>query len=129
VDQRFAAAAGMIRAMRRRMLFVLALVLLLRTWAGEAMAGQMLAHQLQAATSVAAVVHGPDCPGAALMEAATDKSESTCGSCLQCQDCSMNVLPSLPASTAQAIAPQPETPVRLAFSSAEPLPGFKPPIA
>jgi hypothetical protein len=119
----------MMRPMRRRMLFVLALVLLLRAWAGEVMAGQMLAHQLQAAANLAQVVHPSDCPGAALMEAAPDQSESTCGSCLQCQDCSMNALPSLATRPAQAIAPQPDATMRLAFSSAEPLPGFKPPIA
>lgn len=115
--------------MRRRMLFLLALVLLLRAWAGEAMAGQMLAQQLQAASAAVAAVHPPDCPGAALMDATADTGEMKCGSCLQCQDCSLNALPSLPAVTAHAAKPRPATTVPRAFSSAEARPGFKPPIA
>lgn len=114
--------------MPRRLLLVLVAVLLLRGWAGEAMAGQMLAQQLQAAaTAQELAAHPPDCPFAA---AAADEVDapSAC-SCLQCDDCSLNalVVPLLPH--AEPLAATPLAPRPLAFASAEPIRGLKPPIS
>jgi cytochrome c553 len=112
--------------MKRRFLFLLVAVLLLRGWAGEAMAGQMLATQLQA-LATAQQVHGEDCAEAMVDEAADALAD--CASCVQCHDCTLNALP---AMAAQA---HPELPQALiaapppAYASAEPRQGFKPPKA
>jgi hypothetical protein len=114
--------------MHRRLLLVLVAVLLLRGWAGEAMAGQMLAQQLQAAASAHELAtHPPDCPFAA---AADDEAEAAVAcSCLQCDDCSLNalVVPRLTQAEPLAAAPLATSP--LAFASAEPVRGLKPPIS
>jgi hypothetical protein len=120
--------SAIIRRMHRRLLLVLVAVLLLRGWAGEAMAGQMLAQQLQAAAVAQQVAaHPPDCPFAA---AANNEAEAAVAcSCLQCDDCSLNalVVPHLPHAEPLAAAPLASKP--LAFASAEPVRGLKPPIS
>jgi hypothetical protein len=95
------------------------------------MAGQMLSLQLQAASpaGVAAMAgHGPDCAGATNDGVAAD-SAMNCGSCLHCQDCSLNALPTLSRSEAGTMAHAPFAAPARAFASAEPARGLKPPIA
>lgn len=112
--------------MRRRMLLVLVILLCLRGWVGEAMAGQMLGQQLQVAQAAAAM---PDCPGHAAMAAAGEESDSSCGSCLQCQACSLHALPAAaPVLRARGVTAAPPAPPQ-SFVSAEPVRGFKPPSA
>lgn len=135
--------------------FVIALVLLLsvRGWVGDAMAGEMLATRLAAASEGPAVmaVHGthheahaaaaePDCHAAmlaALLPAADDTApeqpaaaHADCPTCSACQICSaMGVLlsaaPRLPAALAQPV------PVSrpAVIASIAPATLFKPPIS
>lgn len=124
-----------IHPMRRFVLLILVAVLCLRVWAGEAMAGHMLAQQVAAAAASAPaepapamVEHAPDCPGASA-DTAPAAGHADCSSCLSCQDCSLNAMTM--AFGAQLFAqPAPLTPARhFYFASADPRPGFKPPIA
>jgi hypothetical protein len=111
--------------MGRRLLLLVVAALLLRGWVGEAMAGQMLAQQLQLPSTHVAAMHAPDCPGAV----AGDEDLDAAGQSLHCQDCTLHALTAgplplarlLPASRALAAAP--------AFASAERVPGDKPPIS
>lgn len=115
--------------MHRSLVLLIAVTLLLRGWVGEAMAGQMLALQLQAAGAPVevVVVHGPDCPGMAAQDEAGDVDAAA--KVLHCQDCTLNALPAPTLAVARplpvpaASAPQP------VFTSAEPQPGLKPPIS
>lgn len=111
--------------MRRSVLLLLVAVLCLRVWAGEAMAGQMLTQQV-AASHAAMAVHGPDCAGAM---AGQDEAEMACGSCLHCQDCSLNALPTLPPQASASAQPAQALPAGAGFASAEPAPELEPPIA
>jgi hypothetical protein len=115
--------------MRRSVLLVVIAVLCLRVWVGEAMAGHMLAQQIAGAMPAAeAAEHGPDCPGAA-MDESKPAGHAECGSCLSCQDCSLNAMTM--AFEAQLFA-RPTAPVRagaIAFGSNDPRRGHKPPIA
>lgn len=117
--------------MSPRIVYLLVAVLLLRGWVGEAMAGQMLSLQLQAASPAsvsATTAHGPDCAGA--MDSGTAaESAMNCGSCLHCQDCSLNALPTVSPPEAGAAAHAPFAAPARAFASAEPVRGLKPPIA
>lgn len=117
--------------MSLRVVYLLVAVLVLRGWVGEAMAGEMLAAQLQAAASAsvpAGPVHGPDCAGA-MDQHADAESTMSCGSCLHCQDCSLNALPAV-SLAASGVAPHtPFAGPAPAFASAEPARGLKPPIA
>lgn len=112
--------------MKRRLLLLLVAVLLLRGWAGEAMAGQMLATQLQA-MATAHQMHGEDCAEAMADEAADALAD--CASCVQCHDCTLNALPATvaqgQAELLHALAATPPP----AYASAEPRQGFKPPKA
>jgi hypothetical protein len=130
------AAGGLtIAPMRRSVLLVVIAVLCLRVWVGEAMAGHMLAQQIAgalpasaAAVSPDAAEHGPDCPGAAMDEAAT-AGHAECGSCLSCQDCSLHAM--TVAFEAQLFA-HPAAPMpagTFSFGSNDLRPGHKPPIA
>jgi hypothetical protein len=116
--------------MRRWLLFTLITVLCLRAWAGEVMAGQMLAHQLHAATIAAAqadAAHGPDCM-AAMAQDEQQADGMTCGSCLHCQDCSITALPAMAPAIAAALPHAPRDHALVSFASTEPAPGLKPPI-
>lgn len=116
--------------MRRWLLFTLIAVLCLRAWAGEAMAGQMLGHQLHAAAAAAqaATVHSPDCMAAMADEERDTSGGLVCGSCLHCQDCSITALPAVAPTVAAALPHAPRDHSRVAFASALPLQGLKPPI-
>lgn len=132
--------------MRRWLLVFLVLLLPLRGWVGEAMAGQMPqermahvqvakggvhAHGSEAAEHHHQDGHGPShaCPGVA-GPGDTGATHGDCGTCASCQVCSSVAL----SSTVPVIAPtrfsqpRPETPQR-AYTSAESLLAFKPPRA
>jgi hypothetical protein len=111
--------------MRHRLVLLLVAVLLLRGWVGEAMAGQMLAQQLHSA-GVHSVQVQPDCHEAAGPEVAV---EAACGSCLQCDTCTLNALPAQLAPVDASFSHALGAPAVAAFASAEPLRGFKPPKA
>jgi hypothetical protein len=124
--------------MRRWFVLLLVLMLPLRGWLGEAMAGEML-HLSAAAVAGHAVEasshgHGPhaDCAGHAhASEAQPDAKpafDADCRTCASCQACSAVALAAqLPVRTAASFShPQPQS-VSLAFSSAEPHLAFKPP--
>lgn len=120
--------------MRRRFLIVLAAVLLLRGWFGVAMAGQMLAHELQppAASAVATMVHGPDCQGMAFDDedaAAAQDYDGMCGSCLHCEDCTLHALVATNVPIANVLPEALASTGGIRFASAEPRTGFKPPIS
>lgn len=113
-------------AVKRRFLFLLVAVLLLRGWAGEAMAGQMVAAQLQAMTT-AQQVHGEDCAEAMADEAADALAD--CASCVQCHDCTLNALPAVAAPAQGALPHALIAPPPPAYASADSRQGFKPPKA
>ena len=112
--------------MRRRLVFLMIALFLLRGWVGDAMAGQMLAHEVAASAQAAAgtpepMVHGIDCPGAA---------EASGPSCDMCQACSAIAAQPVAGRCAPARLPQPVPAMdAVAFASAEALQGFKPPIS
>lgn len=112
--------------MKRRLLVLLVLVLLVRGWAGEAMAGQMLASQLQA-MATAHEMHGEDCAQAMADEAA-DALED-CASCVQCHDCTLNALPAVAAQADAQLPHALAASAPPAYASAEPRQGYKPPKA
>ncbi|MBI2768152.1 MAG: hypothetical protein HYX47_00885 [Burkholderiales bacterium] len=122
----------------RHLILVLMIALLpVRGWVGEAMAGQMLAQQLSAIKTIAAHAQPErsaghfspedsmksmaDCPG---------HSQPAQGTCSGCQMCSLLALDAA-VPTVLPVAPAHPLPVALpaAFASAEPAPGFKPPIS
>ena len=108
----------------------------LRGWVGDAMAGQMLQQQLAGVASASAQV-GPsvaheDCMGHAAPadEAATPASPADCPTCASCQVCSPVALAfdaTMPRPLT-LVAPVPASPLAR-FASAEPAPAFKPPIS
>lgn len=131
--------------MRRWLLVFLVLLLPLRGWVGEAMAGQVLHERMaQVQLADAAAVHaqraaqhhhhdGEGAPHAhhglvAPGDAAT--AHGDCGTCASCQVCSSVALsPSVPVIAAGGFSqPRPETPQR-AYTSAEAVLAFKPPRA
>lgn len=133
----------MIAAMRRWLLVFLVLLLPLRGWVGEAMAGQMLHErmtQVQAETGVHA--HGDPAPEHAHHDGAdashahsglaapgdTANAHGDCGTCAACQVCSSVALsPSVPIIAPGGFSqPRPDAPQR-AYTSAEALLAFKPP--
>jgi hypothetical protein len=112
--------------MARRLLFLLVAALLLRGWVGEAMAGQMLAQQLHLPSAHAASMHSPDCPGAVADDQDLDAAASAS---LHCQGCTLHALTAAPLPQARPLPPAPPQALSLAFASAEPQPGLKPPIS
>ncbi|MBI5276716.1 MAG: hypothetical protein HY854_09675 [Burkholderiales bacterium] len=117
--------------MRQRLLLLLVAVLLLRGWGGEAIAGQMLAQQLQAGVVAAqlqdAVMSHEHCAQAASDPATGDTASEV--SCTLCQACSLHALPVV---MVQATQPQPCAPRdegAAPFASADTYPVSKPPIA
>lgn len=110
--------------MRHRIVLLLIAMMLLRGWVGEAMAGQMLAQQLHTAGIQAVQVQQPDCHQASASDAVLD---ATCGSCLECDTCTLHALPAQPVAVAAFLPHALEAPIVAAFASAEPLRGFKPP--
>lgn len=122
-------------AMRRWLLVFMVLLLPLRGWVGEAMAGEMLQQEVVVASTGAhhAGIAGDDCDhhGAA---ADPDEAQAQaqpggdCPTCAACQVCSSVAL--WPPEQRQVVTgfhhPPPQQ-VQVAFTSAEPLLAFKPP--
>jgi hypothetical protein len=111
--------------MVRRLMLLVVVALLLRGWVGEAMAGQMLAQQLQLPSTHAAALHSPDCPGSVEGEdgeAAADQGQ-------HCQDCTLHALTAAPLALPWLQPASRVLPRAPAFASAERLPGDKPPIS
>lgn len=123
--------------MRRWLLILLVLLLPLRAWLGDAMAGEMLhlpaaaaAPHAQHAASHDHGMHG-DCaghPDASAADSEHPALDGDCRTCASCQACSAVALaaPPVARTTASFSHPQPQA-VPLAFSSAEPHLAFKPP--
>jgi hypothetical protein len=111
--------------MVRRLLLLVVAALVLRGWVGEAMAGQMLAQQLQLPSAQAAVMHSPDCPGAM----AAEDDGAAAGQSLHCQDCTLHALTAAPLVLTRLPPASRVLPVAPAFASAERVPGDKPPIS
>jgi hypothetical protein len=113
--------------MSRRLLFLLIAVLLLRGWTGAAMAGQMLAQELQHAGTQVQAVHGSDCPGA-VADAGGDASDTAAAS-THCQDCTLHALPAAPLPVAMRLPAASLAELLPAFASAERQLDDKPPIS
>jgi hypothetical protein len=130
--------------MRHWLLLVLVLLLTLRGWVGDAMAGQML-HQRAAPVAAQAVDqhqhahsdataqgHGHDCDQHAQAPAATGgaqpQSGTDCSTCASCQMCSsVGLAPPLAVEAPTGFSqPVPQT-VQRTYASAEPALAFKPP--
>jgi hypothetical protein len=127
--------------MRRWFILALIVLLPLRGWVGEAMAGEMLAQHLLATKNVAAnpvsmgAAEHKDCMGHATQAAPDAQADSPqpgsgCPTCAQCQACSSFALALPPAITlpplqAVAVPGQPAS----HFASADVARGFKPPIS
>ena len=108
--------------MRFRVVLLLVLALVLKGWVGEAMAGQMVAQQLQHAAIGADADAQPCHPHAPAGDGGGHVS------CEQCQACSLNALPAAPVVLATAL-PQPmQARAAVHFASAEPRQGHKPPV-
>lgn len=131
--------------MRRWLLLVLVLLLPVRAWVGDAMAGDMLQQHLASAVTHEAhaqaaaeasqhsAAHDCDEHRQAAVEPAADEASAgpahaDCATCASCQACSSVALsPAPPAAAGSSIAhPQPRA-VVLAYASAEPALAFKPP--
>lgn len=112
--------------MVRRLLLLVVAALVLRGWVGEAMAGQMLAQQLQVPSTHAAAMHSPDCPGSVAGE---DGDEAAAGQGLHCQDCTLHALTAAPLPLTRLLPASRVLPGAPAFASAERVPGDKPPIS
>lgn len=130
----------MMRAMRRWLLLVIVLLLPLRGWLGEAIAGEMhhgaaaavqASHVAQHAHTAAGLARhdgvGHD-HGATPQAGAQPQSSFDAGTCASCQVCSSVALaPTVTPTTGATFSqPRPDT-VQLAYASAEPSLFFKPP--
>lgn len=125
--------------MRRWLLVFMVLLLPLRGWVGEAMAGEMLGQQVaaQAHEVHAASMHGHDCDhghghdhddSAAAHDTSQSPAAGDCPTCAACQVCSSVAMwpPHAPVSVAGFHHPAPRH-VQRAFTSTEPVLAFKPP--
>lgn len=123
--------------MRVLILALMIALLPLRSWAGDVMAMELAAQSLASDHAPAAPAalanchqgHG-DAAGHALSHAADEAGSADCGTCTSCQICHSvaltAVLPQAMAPVLPALAPQSSQP---RYASAEPAPGFKPPIS
>lgn len=124
--------------MSRWLLLVMIVLLPLRGWAGDAMAAEMSARQVQnAAVAVASQGQAPhheaahdDCAGHALdPQAGPAAQDADCPTCAMCQACSALALVSFAADTGAAAPGQQHPSGAFArFASADEARGFKPPI-
>lgn len=128
--------------MRLLVLALMIALLPLRSWAGDLMAMDMAAQSLAAAQAPAAPAapphwHPAHADGQDLHHAVAPDPDhadghvgADCGSCAGCDICHSvaltTVLPQALAPALPALAPQSRQP---RYASAEPAPGFKPPIS
>jgi hypothetical protein len=120
--------------MHRWLLLLMIALLPLRSWVGDAMAGDMMVQHLAATAQTAQAAH--DCPGhAAASDAQTPPAHETalpadCANCASCQVCSSVAL-ALPVHRLPALPflqPRPTGPAAV-HASAERIQAFKPPIS
>ena len=140
------AGSHIIAAMRRWLLLLMVLLLPLRGWVGEAMAGQMLQQHVKAVASVAIPApaahahghgHGHDCdqPVQAVAvadapqdEAAAAPAGTDCPTCASCQACSSVALsPPVWAPAGASFSQPPPQALPLRYASADTALAFKPP--
>ena len=133
--------------MRRLLLILMIVFMPLRGWAGDGMAVDMAVEQLAAPANMAAAharieqgnMHHADCLGHTHAEPeapldseqpVNDQLASHCPTCNACQVCSSAAL-TLQVTMACTMLAQYAAPFMggAAFTSAEPAPGFKPPIS
>lgn len=131
--------------MRRWLLLLMVLLLPLRGWVGDALAGEMLqqhvaaeARQGQGERAPARAAHGHDCDEHGASQPAQAQPQvdpqaqptqlGDCATCASCQVCSAVALwpPAAPAVLALLTQPQPHR-GEPACTSAEPAHAFKPP--
>ena len=119
------------RAMRRWLVLLMLVLLPLRGWVGEAMAGEMIQQQLHGPHAAAQHAMDHDCAGHAGHaghpdhEAAKADPCSTCASCQVCSAVALAVpLRTVPCASFGHAPPRFEAP---AFASAERQLAFKPP--
>ena len=124
--------------MRRWLLLIMILLLPLRGWVGEAMAGEMLQQQVALQqghheSASAGAAHDCEHQHEHGMQAEQDAQAQPpagdhCPTCAACQVCSSVALsPALRAVPASGFHHPPPMHVQRAFSSAEPVLAFKPP--
>ena len=134
--------------MRRWLLLVMVLLLPLRGWLGEAMAGEMLQQEVVGVVQHHAAAaahdcdhhgggaahphqpHHPHAPHGHDHDEAQAQPGGDCPTCAACQVCpSVALWPPAPAIVATGFHHPPPQDVQPAFTSAEPLLAFKPPRA
>lgn len=126
----------MIAPMRRWLVLLMLVLLPLRGWVGEAMAGEMVQQTLQGAHSaqMQQAADHDDCAGhdeaAQASHAGATSPDGGCGTCASCQACSAVALvfppPAMPAAGFSHAPPVFHAPT---FASAERQLAFKPPKA
>jgi hypothetical protein len=138
--------------MHKWILLLLIALLPLRGWAGDSMAGEMLAQQLVGSGGMASLhaievgahrsqepdQHGHEClehaqsaaEAAVAHEPVVSDETASCSACVTCQACS-SVAIALARHNAPAAAPVPARPAftHARFASVQPAPGLKPPIS
>jgi hypothetical protein len=107
--------------MRRRLVYLFVVLLLLRGWMGEAMAGQMIGQQIEKAVAAVAV-QAADCHG-------DTHDDGRMADCEACEACSMNALPAPLAAIGAAAPDVPRAQGMASFASAERRAASEPPIA
>lgn len=126
----------------RHLLLVLMIALMpMRGWAGDLMAVEMATQRVAVTdgnAAAASALHA-DCAGHSHAEtaAATDSAEpqdvhagAHCNTCIACQVCSSTALVVQTGLTSVSTVSHGVPPIAgAAFTSAEPAPGFKPPIS
>lgn len=133
--------------MQRWLLLLVVVLLPLRGWMGDAMAGQFAMHAASGVPShahavehAAPALHGHDCDERAhsapvqaevaqpAADSAAPQAEADCPTCASCQACFSVALSPAPAAPAASVSshPRPQT-AHPAFASAEPANLFKPP--
>jgi hypothetical protein len=120
--------------MRRWLLIVMIVLLPLRGWIGEAMAGEMLQQHAPAATAaqLPAPTHGHDCDehrdGMVQPQDAQPQAGGDCPTCASCQVCSAVALwPPIVAVSLARLELAPPVGGEPAWTPAEPVLPFKPP--
>jgi len=127
--------------MRTLFLALMIALLPLRGWVGDVMAMERLGQSLPTAPAAAAhgecqeaqAHHGHDAAQEDMSQPAGHASghaQADCSGCTVCQICHSVVLASAPVPASTAVLPTalPPSHARL-YTSAEPVPGFKPPIS
>jgi hypothetical protein len=114
--------------MRRVWIVLLIALTCFRAWAGEAMAGQMLAHELAGAQPAVAVAAMQDCPHHAAVQDDGVADPSGCSGCAQCDACSLHALTAVAPSAFPAALEAHAQAAPVPYHSVDAPRGHKPPI-